>query len=98
LFELSISVASSIGSTIGGAIWNSVLSSLFEKYVPGKYNYLKIVQSISYAQALPQDQYEGVVHAYDDTMRIFGIASVCIAALAFVVSIPLKGFRLEDKR
>jgi hypothetical protein len=86
----------SIGSAISGAIWNAALPGLFEKYVPGDYTYLKIVQSISYAKALPEEQYEGVVHAYDDAMRIFGIVSVCIAALGFLFSLPLKGFKLKD--
>ncbi|CAO3654797.1 unnamed protein product [Mucor fragilis] len=96
LYEVGTSVAASIGSTIAGSVWNSVLPGLFEKYVPGDYQYAKIVQSISYAIGLPQEQYQGVVSAYDEAMRLLGIIAVCIGALSFLASIPLKGFLLVN--
>lgn len=96
LYEVGTSVAASIGTTIAGSVWNSVLPGLFKKHVPGNYVYAKIVSSISYALALPEDQYQGVVLAYDDAMRLLGIIAVCIGGLSFLASIPLKGFLLVD--
>ncbi|KAL9554474.1 hypothetical protein MBANPS3_002804 [Mucor bainieri] len=96
LYEVGTSVAASIGTTIAGSVWNSVLPGLFEKHVPGNYQYAKIVQSISYALDLPEEQYQGVVLAYDDAMRLLGIIAVCIGALSFLASIPLKGFLLVN--
>lgn len=94
LYEVGTSVAASIGTTIAGSVWNSVLPGLFKKYVPGNYEYTKIVQSISYALSLPEDQHQGVVLAYDDAMRLLGTIAVCVGALSFLASIPLKGFLL----
>lgn len=96
LYEVGTSVAASIGTTIAGSVWNSVLPGLFENYVPGNYEYTKIVQSISYALTLPEDQHQGVVLAYDDAMRLLSIIAVCIGALSFLASIPLKGFLLVN--
>lgn len=98
LYEVGTSVAASIGTTIAGSVWNSVLPALFEKHVPGNYQYAKIVQSISFALALPKDQYQGVVLAYDDAMRLLGIIAVFIGALSFLASVPLKGFLLVDSK
>lgn len=89
-------MAASIGTTIAGSVWNSVLPGLFKKYVPGNYEYTKIVQSISYALTLPEDQHYGVVLAYDDAMRLLGTIAVCVGALSFLASIPLKGFLLVN--
>ncbi|CAO0798014.1 unnamed protein product [Mucor circinelloides] len=96
LYEVGTSVAASIGTTIAGSVWNSVLPGLFEKHVPGNYVYAKIVSSISYALTLPEDQHQGVVLAYDDAMRLLGIIAVCMGALSFLASIPLKGFLLVN--
>ncbi|KAI8336860.1 major facilitator superfamily domain-containing protein [Choanephora cucurbitarum] len=95
MFELGIAVAQSIGSAIAGAIWNSVLPGLFHQYVPGQYEYKKITSSIPYALALPQDQYEGVVKAYDAAMHILSIVAVCIGALVFLIALQLKGYSLD---
>ena len=95
MFELGIAIAQSIGSAIAGAIWNSVLPGLFHQYVPGQYEYKKITSSIPYALALPQDQYEGVVKAYDAAMHILSIVAVCIGALVFLIALQLKGYSLD---
>ncbi|KAI9481661.1 MAG: major facilitator superfamily-domain-containing protein [Benjaminiella poitrasii] len=97
LYEVGSSVASSIGTTIAGSVWNSVLPNLFKKYVPGEYDYAKIVGNIKVATSLPADQYQGVVKAYDEAMHTLCIIAVCMGALAFLCSIPLKGFPLVDE-
>ncbi|KAI8087945.1 major facilitator superfamily domain-containing protein [Gilbertella persicaria] len=100
LFEVGASVAGSVGTTIANAAWNAIMPGLFVKYVHGNYEYTKIVSSISYALALPEDQYQGVVLAYDDAMRLLCIIATCVGALGFLASIPLKGYMLyeqEDK-
>ncbi|KAI8067674.1 major facilitator superfamily-domain-containing protein [Gilbertella persicaria] len=97
-FEVGVAIASSIGSTIAGAIWNSVLPGLFEKYVPGEYDYAKITGSIPVALALPEEQYKGVVKAYDAAMHILSIVAVCMGGLAFLLATQLKGYALDQNK
>ncbi|KAG0166922.1 hypothetical protein DFQ28_006563 [Apophysomyces sp. BC1034] len=95
-YQVAGSLGSCFGSTMAGAIWNALLPGKFAKYVPGEYDYLKIVQSIDYALALPQDQYEGVVKSYGEVQKILSIISVFIAFSTFVFTIPLEAFGLVD--
>ncbi|KAI9484018.1 MAG: major facilitator superfamily domain-containing protein [Benjaminiella poitrasii] len=96
-FEIGISICGSIGSAVAAAIWTGVLPGYFKKYVPGKYNYNAIIKSIATALALPEDQWQGVVKAYDGAMHIFSIVALVIAIVAFLVSLLLEGFVLDSK-
>lgn len=96
MMQVGGSVAASIGSTMAGTIWNNMLPGQIAKYVPGEYDYAKIVGSTVYATALPEDQYNGVVEAYGHIQMILSIISMCIAVLTFCFTIPMKSFGLEN--
>ncbi|KAI8645079.1 major facilitator superfamily domain-containing protein [Parasitella parasitica] len=96
MMQVGGSIAASIGSTVAGTIWNNMIPSRLAKYVPGTYDYAKIVGSIPYAIALPTEQYNGVVEAYGSIQKILSIIAICIAVLTFCFTIPMKSFGLES--
>ncbi|KAF7721714.1 hypothetical protein EC973_004276 [Apophysomyces ossiformis] len=96
LYQMGGSLGSAIGSTMAGAIWNAMLPSLIKKYVPGEYDYEKIVRNIKYAISLPDEQYQGVVTAYGEVQRVLSIIAVCVASLTFFFSIPMRSFGLDE--
>ncbi|KAG0165784.1 hypothetical protein DFQ28_008316 [Apophysomyces sp. BC1034] len=96
LQQMGGSLGSAIGSTLAGAIWNAMLPGQIEKYVPGEYDYKKIVQSIEYAINLPDEQYNAVVVAYGEVQRVISIIAVCVASLTFFFSLPMRSFGLDE--
>ncbi|CAO3633533.1 unnamed protein product [Mucor fragilis] len=96
MMQVGGSIAASIGSTMAGTIWNNMIPSRLAKYVPGEYDYAKIVGSIPYAIALPTEQYNGVVEAYGSIQKILSIIAICIAVLTFCFTVPMKSFGLES--
>ncbi|KAF7721716.1 hypothetical protein EC973_004278 [Apophysomyces ossiformis] len=96
LYQMGGSLGSAIGSTMAGAVWNAMLLGHMEKYVPGDYNYEKIVRDIDYAINLPVEQYNGVVTAYGEVQRVLSIISVCVASLTFFFSLPIRSFGLDE--
>ncbi|KAF1807557.1 major facilitator superfamily domain-containing protein [Mucor lusitanicus] len=96
MMQVGGSIAASIGSTTAGTIWNNMIPSRLAKYVPGDYDYAKIVGSIPYAISLPTEQYNGVVEAYSSIQKILSIIAICIAVLTFCFTIPMKSFGLES--
>ncbi|KAF7721886.1 hypothetical protein EC973_003954 [Apophysomyces ossiformis] len=96
LFQLGHSVGVSVGSAMAGAIWNSMLPNELMKYVPGQVDYRKVMASIQFALALPQDQYEGVVRAYGEVQKTLSIIACCLSVLVFVFSVPLRSFGLDE--
>ncbi|KAI8057453.1 major facilitator superfamily domain-containing protein [Thamnidium elegans] len=98
MMQVGGSIAASIGSTMAGTIWNNMLPGQLAKYVPGEYDYAKIVGSTVYATNLPEDQYNGVVEAYGHIQMILSIIAICIAVLTFCFTIPMKSFGLESTK
>jgi len=96
MMQVGGSIAASIGSTMAGTIWNNMLPGQIAKYVPGEYDYAKIVGDVLYASALPEPQWEGVVAAYGHVQMVLSIISICIAVLTFCFTIPMKTFGLEN--
>ncbi|CAO3644768.1 unnamed protein product [Mucor fragilis] len=96
MMQVGGSIAASIGSTMAGTIWNNMLPGQIAKYVPGEYDYAKIVGDVAFASALPQPQWEGVVAAYGHVQMVLSIISICIAVLTFCFTIPMKTFGLEN--
>lgn len=84
------SIADSTGLNMAGTIWNNMISSRLAKYVPGEYNYAKIMGSILYAVSLPTDHYNGVVEAYGSIQKILSIIAICITVLTFCFIIHIK--------
>ncbi|KAI9323310.1 major facilitator superfamily domain-containing protein [Dichotomocladium elegans] len=95
MMQVGGSISASLGSTIAGMVWNSLLPIELKNYVPGDYEYKKIVESIEYILALPADQYEGVVMAYGEIQKYVSILAVCFAGLAFVFSSRMRSFGLN---
>ncbi|CAO3597516.1 unnamed protein product [Absidia cylindrospora] len=98
LIQVGGSIAGSVGSTLSGAVWNGMLPGLIKDKVPGDYDYAMIVANIPYAISLPEDQYNGVVDAFGETQRVLSIIAVSLAGLAFVFTLPMRSFGLEDRK
>ena len=96
LMQVGSSVSSSIGSAVAASLWNTLLPQYFAQYVPGDYNAKKIMGNVAYAQSLPTDQYNGVVTSYSQVQRIYSIIAICLAAVAFVFTIPMQSFGLGN--
>lgn len=96
MMQVGGAIAASIGSTMAGTIWNNMLPGQITKYVPGEYDYAKIIGSTAYATTLPDDQWRGVVDAYGHIQMILSIIAMCIAVLTFCFTIPMKSFGLES--
>lgn len=98
LMQVGGSICASIGSTVAGAIWNSLLPVELAKHVPGEYDVASILADMDYAFKLPSEQYHGIVEAYGQVQKILSIVAVSFAALAFIFSLPMKSFGLEDRK
>ncbi|ORZ25605.1 major facilitator superfamily-domain-containing protein [Absidia repens] len=98
LIQVGGSIAGSVGSTLSGAVWNGMLPGLIKDKVPGDYDYAKIVSNIPYAVSLPEDQYNAVVDAFGETQRVLSIIAVSLAGLAFIFTLPMRSFGLEDRQ
>ncbi|KAI7856109.1 major facilitator superfamily domain-containing protein [Circinella umbellata] len=96
LFQVGGSVAAAIGSTMAGSIWTNVVPQKLAKYVPGEYDATKIMGSISVAQNLPEEQYQGVVKAYGEVIKILSTIAVCVAVLTFCFTVRMQSFGLSD--
>ncbi|KAI9274520.1 major facilitator superfamily domain-containing protein [Phascolomyces articulosus] len=96
LFQIGGSVAAAIGSTMAGSIWTNVVPQKLAKYVPGEYDASKIMSSISIAQNLPEDQYQGVVKAYGEVIKLLSTIAVCVAVLTFCFTIRMQSFGLSE--
>ncbi|KAG0169850.1 hypothetical protein DFQ28_011343 [Apophysomyces sp. BC1034] len=97
LVQIGGSIATSIGSTLAGATWNSMLPDQIAKNVPGEYDYNAVIGDVDVAVNLPDDQYNGVVHAYGYIQKILSIVSLCLAALAFFFFLGMRSFGLSDE-
>ena len=75
--------------------FNSVPQKL-AKYVPGEFDASEIMGSISVAQSLPEEQYQGVVKAYGEVIKILSTIAVCVAVLTFCFTIRMESFGLSD--
>ncbi|KAI8138700.1 major facilitator superfamily domain-containing protein [Fennellomyces sp. T-0311] len=95
LYQLGGSIAASIGSTMAGTIWNNMLPNQLAKYAP-EVDALKVIGSIQYAQSLTGEQHEGVVLAYAETQQVINIIALCISALTFAFTLPMKTFGLKE--
>ncbi|CAO3642541.1 unnamed protein product [Cunninghamella blakesleeana] len=98
LMQVGGSICASIGSTVAGAIWNSLLPVQLAKHVPGEYDAAKILADMDYAFQLPSEQYHGIVASYGEVQKILSIVAVSFAGLAFLFSLPMKSFGLEDRK
>lgn len=96
MLQVGGSIAASTGSTMAGTSWNNMIPSRLAKYVPGEYNYAKIMNSIFYAVSLPTEQYNGVVEAYGSIQKILSTIAICVTVLTFCFIIPMKFFSLKS--
>ncbi|KAI9497037.1 major facilitator superfamily domain-containing protein [Zychaea mexicana] len=96
LFQVGGSIAAAIGSTMAGSIWNNLLPQKLEQYVPGDFDAAQIMGSISVAQGLPEEQYQGVVQAYSEVIKTLSTIAVCVAVLTFSFTIRMRSFGLSD--
>ncbi|KAI9492359.1 major facilitator superfamily domain-containing protein [Zychaea mexicana] len=98
MYQVGTTLAYSIGSAIAGAVWNSLLPAEILKLVPGEIDVASAMGDIVYIAALPQDQWEAVIAAYGNILRIFCIVGLCLSVLALAFALMMKPFGLEDDK
>ncbi|KAK4706129.1 hypothetical protein P7C70_g65, partial [Phenoliferia sp. Uapishka_3] len=94
-------IGNAVGSSISAAIWRGHMPGLLAKNLDGLLNataidaiYGSIYTAASYPKGSPI--YEGVISAYDDTMKVLLIAATCIAVIPIFLSLFVSDIFLSD--
>ncbi|KAI8366767.1 major facilitator superfamily domain-containing protein [Radiomyces spectabilis] len=95
LMQVGSTIGFTIGSTISGSLWNSMIPELLMKNVPG-INMRQVMGNVTYAQNLPEPEYSLVVDCFGQAQRVLTIIACCMVALAFLCTLPMKSFGLDE--
>ncbi|KAG7876781.1 hypothetical protein KL938_004394 [Ogataea parapolymorpha] len=95
------SIGSLIGSAIAGSIWNTVILSKLNKYLPedSKSNATKIYKSIKVALKYKKgtEERDAIAKAYRETQQIIGWATVGIITPMLIMMLFVHNVHLTDK-
>jgi hypothetical protein len=101
IFLTIIEVGGAVGSAISGVVWSSNLPGKLASYTAGtaaEGTSMAIYGNFVLAQGYPLGSPAriGINRAYQETMNIILIISVCLAAPIFLLSLCLKDVNLDD--
>ena len=95
-----VEIGGAVGSAISGAVWTANLPKKLEAYLPAsaKGEALTIFGSIVTAQSYRMGTPERVAinRAYQETLNILLIISVCLAAPLIPLSLIMKNYKLDQ--
>lgn len=95
-----VEIGGAVGSAISGAVWTANLPKKLEAYLPAnaKGEALTIFASIVTAQSYKMGTPERVAinRAYQETLNILLIISVCLAAPLIPLSLFMKNYKLDQ--
>ncbi|PSS03712.1 hypothetical protein PHLCEN_2v3966 [Hermanssonia centrifuga] len=95
-------IGGSVGSAIAGAVWANVMPEKLAKYLPqlSEADRSTLFGSITSVTEYPRGNpiREGVISAYDDTMKILCIAATCISVIPILFSLIMPDWYLGDKQ
>ncbi|KZP28418.1 MFS general substrate transporter [Athelia psychrophila] len=95
-------IGGAVGTAIAGAIWTNTMPQNLEKYLPflNATEIATIYGNIALAGANPRGDptREGVIHAYDDTMKIMVILATCVSVIPICFALIMPNWYLGDKQ
>ncbi|KAI6037915.1 major facilitator superfamily domain-containing protein [Pisolithus marmoratus] len=102
LVLLLTEIGAATGNACAGAIWSNTMPGNLEKYLPWLTNKQRaeLYGSITSVTSLPRGNpvREGVIQAYDDTMKIMVIAAILASALPLLLALGMPNWYLGDKQ
>jgi hypothetical protein len=95
-------IGGSVGQALAGAIWTNTMPRNLEKYLPqlSAEERAKLYGSLTAVTAYPHGDpiREGVITAYDSTMKTLVITATCISVLPILFSLIMPDWYLGDKQ
>ncbi|KAG2131593.1 major facilitator superfamily domain-containing protein [Suillus bovinus] len=95
-------IGGAVGNACAGAIWSNTMPFNLEKYLPWLTNEerAELYGSIKLAASYPLGHpvREGVISAYDDTMRIMVIAATVLSVVPILLALVMPNWYLGDKQ
>ena len=100
IFLTLVEIGGAVGAAISGAVWTYSIASKLELYLPAdaKSQAKSILGSLVVAQSFPMGSPERIAinQAYQETMNILLIISVCLAIPLIPLSVLLKNYKLDQ--
>ena len=100
IFLTLVEIGGAVGAAISGAVWTSNLAYKLDLYLPpaAKSQAATILGSLTAAQAFPMGSPERIAinQAYQETMNILLIISVCLAIPLIPLSLILRNYKLDQ--
>ncbi|KAG1847454.1 major facilitator superfamily domain-containing protein [Suillus tomentosus] len=95
-------IGGAVGNACAGAIWSNTMPGNLEKYLPSLTNEerAELFGSIRSAASYPLGHpiREGVINAYDDTMKIMVTAATILSVIPILLALAMPNWYLGDKQ
>ncbi|KAG1727559.1 major facilitator superfamily domain-containing protein [Suillus paluster] len=95
-------IGGAVGNACAGAIWSNTMPANLEKYLPwlSDEQRAELYGSITLAAGYPRGDpvREGVISAYDDTMKIMVIAATALSVIPILLALAMPNWYLGDKQ
>ena len=102
IFLTIVEIGGAVGSAISGAVWTANIPKKLALYLPdnAKGDALKIFGSLPVATAYAMNSPERIAinRAYQETMNILLIISICVAAPLIPLSLLMRNYKLDQVR
>ncbi|TFK47474.1 MFS general substrate transporter [Heliocybe sulcata] len=93
-------IGGAVGGAFAGAIWANAMPGKLREYLPGlaEKEIEELYGSIQKAAEHPRGHFirEGVIHAYDDTMKIMCITATVLSVVPVLVALTMPNWYLGD--
>ena len=100
IFLTLVEVGGAVGSAISGAVWTANIPKKLELYLPdsAKGQALSIFGNLTLAESFPLASPERIAidRAYQETMNILLMISICLAIPLIPLSLIMKNYRLDQ--
>ncbi|KAI0781782.1 drug:h+ antiporter [Abortiporus biennis] len=95
-------IGGGVGGALAGAIWTNTMPKRLAKYLPNlsEADRDALFGSITDAVAYPRGDpiREGVINAYDETMKVMVIAATCLSVVPIILALFMPNWYLGDKQ
>lgn len=102
LVLLLTEIGAATGNACAGAIWSNTMPGNLDKYLPWltEEQRAELYGSITSVTSLPRGNpvREGVIRAYDDTMKVMVIAAIVASVLPMLLALGMPNWYLGDKQ
>ncbi|KII88069.1 hypothetical protein PLICRDRAFT_176809 [Plicaturopsis crispa FD-325 SS-3] len=97
---LLVEIGGAVGTAIAGAIWANTMPANLAKYLPTLSDSARaeLYGSIASVAAIPRGDptREGVILAYDDTMKVMIIVATCLSVVPIILALVMPNLYLGD--